>query len=85
MKFLSLGNKEKLINYQLGELICCGHVKKGIIYDSDIDLAKKVLREEYKNHPLIHDNRTATEKKNGLPMVKSALTKFNDSSITIKA
>lgn len=78
-------NKEKLINYDLGELKCCEHIEMGITYDSNIDLAKKILREECENHPLIHDNRTELDIKEGKPMVKTALTKFNDSSITIRA
>lgn len=78
-------NKEKLINYNLGELKCCEHVEVGISYDSNIDTAKKILQEECENHPLIYDNRTELEKKDGLPMVRTALTKINDSSYTIRA
>jgi len=78
-------NKEKLINYDLGELKCCEHIELGITYDSNIELAKKILQEECENHPLIYDNRSELEKKDGLPIVKTALTKFNDSSITIRA
>ena len=57
----------------------------GISYSSDIDLAKKILQEECEKHPLIIDNRTVLEKKEGKPIVRTALTKFNDSSITIRA
>ncbi|WP_179374568.1 mechanosensitive ion channel family protein [Winogradskyella wichelsiae] len=78
-------NKEKLINYDLGELKCCEHIEMGITYDSDITLAKKILQQECENHPLIYDNRTALDKSDGKPIVKTALTKFNDSSITIRA
>lgn len=34
-------NKEKLINYDIGELKTCERIEIGISYDSDIDLAKK--------------------------------------------
>ncbi|WP_035479565.1 mechanosensitive ion channel family protein [Gelidibacter mesophilus] len=78
-------NKEKLINYDLGELKCCEHIEVGISYDSNIDDAKRILREECENHPLIYDNRSELDKKNGLPMVRTALTKINDSSLTIRA
>ncbi|MCX7551961.1 mechanosensitive ion channel family protein [Xanthomarina sp. F2636L] len=78
-------NKEKLINYDLGELKCCERIEIGISYDSDIELAKKIMREECENHPLILDNRTELEKKDGLPVVKTALTQLNDSSMTIRA
>ncbi|MFD1016370.1 mechanosensitive ion channel family protein [Winogradskyella rapida] len=78
-------NKEKLINYDLGELKCCEHIELGITYNSDVTLAKKILQEECENHPLIHDNRSESDKQQGKPIVKTALTKFNDSSVVIRA
>ncbi len=78
-------NKEKLINYNLGELKCCEYIEMNISYDSDIDLAKNILREECENHPLILDNRSHIDKKSGKPMIRTALTKINDSSLTIRA
>ncbi|MBQ0768248.1 MAG: mechanosensitive ion channel family protein [Bizionia sp.] len=77
-------NKEKLINYDLGELKCCEHIEIGISYDSDIDLAKKIMQEECEKHPLIFDNRTLLDIKDGKPLVRVALTKLNDSSMTIR-
>tara|TARA_R110000787_G_scaffold108621_1_gene217008 strand:- start:5831 stop:6469 length:639 start_codon:yes stop_codon:yes gene_type:complete len=78
-------NKEKLINYDLGELKCCERIEIGISYDSNIDLAKKIMQDECENHPLIYDNRTELDKLDGKPVVKTALTKLNDSSMTIRA
>lgn len=78
-------NKEKLINYNLGELKCCERIEIGISYDSDIDLAKKIMREECENHPLIYDNRTDLDRKDNKPIVRTALTQLNDSSMTIRA
>src|SRR5690606_38509737 len=54
-------NKEKIINYNLGELKNCDRLEIGISYDSDIDLAKTIMREECEKHPLILDNRSATD------------------------
>ncbi|PWK18321.1 mechanosensitive ion channel family protein [Xanthomarina spongicola] len=81
----SIINKEKLINYDLGELKCCERIEIGISYDSDIDLAKKIMQEECENHPLILDNRTELEIQEGKPIVKTALIQLNESSITIRA
>lgn len=81
----SIINKEKLINFNMGELKCCERIEIGISYDSDIDLAKKIMREECEKHPLIYDNRTAIDKKDGKPVVKTALTQLNESSMTIRA
>lgn len=78
-------NKERLINYDLGELKCCERMEIGISHDSDIDLAKKIMQEECENHPLILDNRSALQKKNGNPVVKTAVLAINEFSITIRA
>jgi len=81
----SIINKEKLINYDLGELKCCEHIEIGISYDSDIDLAKRIMQEECEKHPLIFDNRTEWEVKDGKSVVKTAVIRMNDSSVTVRA
>ncbi|MFD1551694.1 mechanosensitive ion channel family protein [Putridiphycobacter roseus] len=78
-------NKEKLINYDLGESKCCDRIEIGISYDSDVTLAKKIMQKECENHPLIIDNRSEVQKQDGQPIVKIALTALNDSSVTIRA
>ena len=78
-------NKEKLINYDLGELKCCERIEIGISYDSDVTLAKTIMQQECEKHPLIYDNRTEIDIHDGKPMVKTALTELNDSSVTIRA
>ncbi|GGW26446.1 mechanosensitive ion channel family protein [Arenibacter certesii] len=78
-------NKEKLINYNLGDLKCCERIEIGISYDSDVTLAKRIMQEECEKHPLIYDNRSKLEKKDGQPMVRTALISLDDSSVTIRA
>ncbi|ETN95282.1 Small-conductance mechanosensitive channel [Zhouia amylolytica] len=78
-------NKEKLINYDLGDAKVCEHIEIDISYDSDVALAKQLLQEECENHPFIYDNRTKLEKKDQQPKVKTALVRMNDSSVTIRA
>lgn len=78
-------NKEKLINYDLGELKCCQFIEMGISYDSNVKLAKKIMQEECEKHPLIYDNRSEQDKKDGKPIVKTALTKINESTLNIRA
>ncbi len=81
----SIINKERLINYDLGERKCCEHVEIGISYDSNVVLAKKIMQEECEKHPLIYDNRSELDIKDGKPIVRTALIKMNDSSVTIRA
>ncbi len=78
-------NKEKLINYDLGEMKICERIEIGISYDSNIDLAKKIIKEECEKHPLILDNRSEIDVLNKLPVVRVSLTSLNDSSVTLRA
>lgn len=78
-------NKEKIINYDLDEHKICERLEIGISYDSDIDLAKKIMREECENHPLILDNRSPLDKEEGKPIVRTALLSLDDFSISIRA
>ena len=78
-------NKEKLTNYDLGGHKICEHIEIGISYNSDIELAKKIMQEECENHQLIYDNRSLLDKKDGKPIVKTALTELNDSSMKLRA
>lgn len=78
-------NKEKLINYNLKDLKICERIEIGISYDSDIDLAKKIMKEECENHPFILDNRTPVDILNGKPIVRVALISLGDYSMTIRA
>lgn len=78
-------NKEKLINYDLGELKICERIEFQISYESDLDLAKKIMQEECEKHPLIIDNRTEIEILDGLPKVRTALVSLNESTLTVRA
>lgn len=81
----SIINKERLINYDLNDRRCCERIEIGISYDSDVMLAKTILRQECEIHPLAIDNRSKLDIHNGKPRVRTALTRFNDSSVTIRA
>lgn len=78
-------NKEKLINYDLGELKCCEHIELNIAYDSNVEMAKRLLKEACEEHPLIFDNRSKADIRDDKPIVRTALIKINDSSYTIRA
>jgi small-conductance mechanosensitive channel len=57
----------------------------GISYDSDVKLAKKIMREVCEKHPLIYDNRSLAEKMYEKPIVKTALTRIDESTLNIRA
>ena len=81
----SIINKEKVTNFNLGELRCCEWIEVGISYDSDIDLAKAIMREECMAHPNLVDNRNAHQKANGDEQVLVRVISPDESSITLRA
>ncbi len=81
----SIINKEKLINYDLGERKTCQWIEIGISYDSNIDLAKKIMQEEAMNHPNLIDARTHIAIVNGDPEVIVRVIAMGDSAVTLRA
>lgn len=60
-------------------------IEVGISYDSDIDLAMKIMREECEKHPLLIDNRTPEEIEKGEPIVRVAVIALADFSVNLRA
>lgn len=81
----SIINKEKLINFDSIDQRVCERLEMGISYDSDIDLAKKIIKEECENHPLLLDRRTPKEIQDGFPKVRVAVVQLAASSVIIRA
>lgn len=81
----SVINKEKLINYDLGERMCCQWVELGISYDSDVDLAKRIMREACEDHPYLLDHRSELDKYNEVPKVVVRVIGLDDSAVTLRA
>jgi small-conductance mechanosensitive channel len=61
------------------------HVEFGISYDSDMDIAIDIIREEALKHPNCIDNRTKQEKKAGTPKVEVRVINLGDFAVTIRA
>lgn len=78
-------NKEKIINYDLGELKICERIEFQISYESDLKLAKQIMKQESEAHPLILDNRSALDILDGKPVVRTALISINESTLTVRA
>ena len=81
----SMINKEKLTNYNLFDLRICERLEFGISYESDLVLAKKIMREEGEAHPLILDKRSPVDILDGKPVVRTALVSITDSALIIRA
>jgi len=78
-------SNENILNASIGESKNCMFIEIGISYDSDIDLAMKIMREEAMKHPSCKDFRTEAEKAAGKEQVIVRLIGFGDSSVNLRA
>jgi small conductance mechanosensitive channel len=78
-------SNEVLINADLGDEKICRFLEIGISYDSDIDLAKKIIFEEVRQHKDYYDVRTLEDILNGIPEVTIRVISMGDSSVNIRA
>lgn len=81
----SIMGSEILVNDCISEKEICRFVEIGISYDSDVDLATKIIQEEALKHPQCIDKRTAIEKENKLPQVNVRLISFGEYSVNLRA
>lgn len=81
----SVMNQEVIENATIYEREICKFFEIGISYDSDIDKAKEIIRDEALNHPLFFDNRTKKEKKDNVDPIKIKVVNLGNSSVDIRA
>lgn len=81
----SIIGQETIINDTIHESKICKWIEIGISYDSDIDLATKIIQEESMKHPYCIDDRTPQEKLDGEPQIEVRLINFGDFSVNLKA
>jgi len=74
-----------IINSTIEDETTCQWVEIGISYESDLDKAMSILREEAENHPDCIDRRTAEELEQGFPQVSVRLVKITDSGLQLRA
>jgi small-conductance mechanosensitive channel len=81
----SIISEETIVNSNIIEEKIKKFVEFDISYESDIDLAKKIIYEEAVNHPLIYDNRSEEDKKENKPMVIMRVIRLGEYAVTIRA
>jgi len=74
-----------LINSSIQDEMIRNFVEFGISYDSDVDKAFRIIREEAQKHPGFVDNRTAEEKEKNVPPVVVRVIGFGDSSVNLRS
>lgn len=78
-------SSETIVNSTIIEEKVCVFLEMGISYDSDIDKAMTIIREEAEKHPWFIDNRTPEEVESNLPAVVVRVIGFSDSSVDLRA
>lgn len=81
----SLISDEILVNADFGDEKICKWIEVSISYESDIDLAKQIMREEAMAHPLLIDNRSQEQIEAGEPQVMVRVLALQDSGILLRA
>lgn len=81
----SVISNEILINADLEDEKICRFLDIGISYDSDVDLAKKIMFEEVRNHPDYLDVRKPEDIEAGTPEVTVRVVSMGDSSVNLRA
>lgn len=74
-----------IVNTNMHDTKCCKIIEIGIGYDSDIEKALEIMKDEIGKHPLFIDTRTAETKKQKTPLVVARVVALADSSVTLKA
>lgn len=78
-------SEETITNSSIGDERIRKHVEFNISYDSDVDLAEKIIVEEAMKHPLRIDARTEEEIQNEDPEILTRLMSLDEYSVRIRA
>ncbi|RMF04984.1 mechanosensitive ion channel family protein [Candidatus Woesearchaeota archaeon] len=81
----SIVGNESIINYSIEDPRICKFIEFEISYDSNIDKAMKIMREEAEKHRLCIDVRTEEEKKKKQPKVQVRVLSLKDSGVLLRA
>ncbi|PWB27523.1 mechanosensitive ion channel family protein [Flavobacterium sp. HTF] len=80
----SVISNQIIVNTNMNDTKCCKIIEIGIGYESDIEKALEILKEEVAAHPLFIDTRTAEDKKKKTALVTARVVALAPSSVTIK-
>ena len=81
----SVISEETIINSSIQDEKIRKHIIFSISYDSNIDKAIEIIKNEAQNHPLVIDNRTKQEKTDNEPYVIVRVIALSDFSVDLKA
>lgn len=80
----SVISNEVVVNSNYEDNKICKWIDMGISYDSDIDLAKSIMKDEILKHPLFVDNRTEEQIEEGDEIVPVRVIMMGESSVNLR-
>lgn len=81
----SIISEETIINSNINDARIKKHIIFSISYESDIDLAMQIIRDEIAKHPLTIDKRSEAEKQENKSTVLVRLINLGEYSVDLKA
>jgi len=78
-------NSSTIVNSTIGEQETCSFIEVGVSYETDLNKAMDVMREEIMRHPMLIDRRAPEEKQTGTPQVIIRVIELGNFSIKLKA
>lgn len=81
----SVISSDTIVNDSIEDTVVCKFIEIGISYDSDADLAMKIIQEESQKHPYSFDHRTPQEIADGEDEIEVRLLGFEDSAVSLRA
>lgn len=78
-------SEETVLNFTISDQRICRHATYRISYDSDLALAKAIIKEEAEKHPQCIDWRTEAEKEAGKNKVEVRVTQLAEAGVVIRA
>lgn len=81
----SIISNETVLNSTIADTKICNFFEFGISYESDVDRAKEIVKEEALNHKNFLDNRSEQEKADGVEPVIVRMLSWGESSLMLRA
>ncbi|HMQ47922.1 MAG TPA: mechanosensitive ion channel family protein [Saprospiraceae bacterium] len=81
----SIISEEIIVNADFSDEKICKWIDIGISYDSDIALARKIIKEEVLKHPLNIDPRTPEQLEKGTELVPVRVLSLGEFSVNLRA
>ena len=78
-------SNEVVVNSDFIDDIICKWIEIGISYDSDIELAKSIIKDEVLKHPLHMDARSDKQKENNEEIVTVRVIQLSEFSVNLRA